>query len=92
MGALVRDGQCVRLIAAEGSMIAGTLDILWPRGSTAKVTLSGEIEVIAQDGEALGVTGTRVQVTGGAASAESRSSCTGPDRSQIEVETIEAVS
>jgi hypothetical protein len=88
----VRDGQCVRLIADEDSMIPGTLDLLWPRGSTADVDPSGEVEVLAQDGEVLGVTGTRVQVTGGAGSSGSGSDCLSRDRSQIEVETIKAVS
>ena len=91
-GTLVRDGLCVRLIADEDSMIPGTLDVLWPRGSTADVDSSGEVEVLTQDGEVLGVTGTRVQVTGGAGSSGSGSDCLSRDRSQIEVETIKAVS
>lgn len=91
-GALVREGQCLRLIADKGALIPGTLDILWPRGTTAYVMPSGEVEVVAQGGIPLAVTGTRVYVTGGTGKAESPSGCLSPDRSQIQLETVQPAS
>lgn len=88
VGDLVRDGECVRLEAEKNSMVPGTLDILWPRGSSAHESASGEITIVGPDGSALAVTGTRVKVTGGSAQVEVSSPCLSPDRPRIELQVV----